>query len=477
MEIFLFKALQLVAALSLLVLIHEFGHYIFARMFGIRVEKFYLFFNPWFSLLKYNPATGRIEFGTWTGKDEKDHALLSLKAGKDHTAEGDNMAKWRRTIYGIGWLPLGGYCKIAGMIDESLDTEQMASEPQPWEFRSKPAWQRLLVMVGGVLFNFILAVVIYVGLIFSYGDKGIRYRDAYAGMDFVPAAIQAGFRPGDIPLMADGDEVEADMPDSMMKLAEARIVTVLRNGTDTVEIKLPEQFLLDLNDDRGFFTYRLPVVVASVMHGEPAQKAGLQPDDHIVAIGDSITPSFSQLTAALQAYAGKRTDIIVERDGNTMTLPVTPSAEGTLGFQLKPIDQIYPVFTVRYSLLGSIPKGWELGTTTLGNYVSSMKHVFSPRGAKSLGGFGTLGSMFPEQWNWYYFWTLTAFLSVALAFMNIIPIPGLDGGHVLFLLWEVITRRPVPEKFLEYAQMAGMAFLFLLLIYANGNDIFRFFLK
>ncbi|MDE6316528.1 MAG: RIP metalloprotease RseP [Muribaculaceae bacterium] len=477
MEIFLFKALQLVAALSLLVLIHEFGHYIFARMFGIRVEKFYLFFNPWFSLLKYNPTTGRIELGTWTDKDEKDRALLSIRIGKDHTSKGDNMAKWRRTIYGIGWLPLGGYCKIAGMIDESLDTEQMAKDPQPWEFRSKPAWQRLLVMVGGVLFNFILAVVIYVGLIFSYGEKGIRYRDAYAGMDFVPAAIQAGFRPGDIPLMADGEEVEADMPDALIKLAEAKVVTVLRNGTDSVEIRLPEQFLFDLNDDRGFFAYRQPVVVASVMNGEPAQKAGLQPDDRIVAVGDSLTPSYPQLAAALQSYAGKNIFLRVARGSDEITLPVTPTDEGTLGFQLKPIDQIYPVFTTRYSLLKSIPKGWELGTTTLGNYVSSMKHVFTPRGAKSLGGFGTLGSMFPERWNWYYFWSLTAFLSVALAFMNIVPIPGLDGGHVLFLLWEAVTRRPLPEKFLEYAQMTGMCLLLLLLVYVNGNDIFRFLLK
>ncbi len=477
METFLFKALQLVAALSLLVLVHEFGHYIFARMFGIRVEKFYLFFNPGFSLLKYNPATGRLELGSWTDKEEKDHALISFKVGRDYEAEGGKMAGWRHTIYGIGWLPLGGYCKIAGMIDESMDKEQMARDPEPWEFRTKPAWQRLLVMIGGVLFNFILAIVIYIGLIFSYGEKGILFRDAYAGMDFVPAAIEAGFRPGDIPLAADGEKVEADMPDAMMRLASAHEVTVLRNGTDTVNITLPADFLLDLNDDRGFFTYRIPVVVATVLSGEPAAKAGMKPGDRVLAVGDSLTPSFTQLHPALQAYASKPVDITIERDGKPMTLRATPTADGTLGFQLTPIDEIYPVFTTRYSLLSSVPKGWELGTSTLSSYASSMKMVFTSRGAKSLGGFGTLGSMFPERWNWYAFWTFTAFLSVALAFMNIIPIPALDGGHVMFLLWEVITRRPVPEKFLEYAQMAGMALILILLLYANANDIYRFFLK
>lgn len=477
MEIFLFKALQLVAALSLLVLVHEFGHYVFARMFGIRVEKFYLFFNPGFSLLKYNPATGRIQLFAWTDKSEKDHSLINFKAGKDREASGEKVAEWRRTIYGIGWLPLGGYCKIAGMIDESMDKEQMAAEPKPWEFRTKPAWQRLLVMVGGVLFNFILAIIIYVGIIFSYGERNIRFRDAYAGMDFVPAAIQAGFRPGDIPLMADGQEVEADMPDAVMRLADARVVTVLRNGKDTVDIKLPENFLLDLNDDKGFFTYRLPVVVASTVGGEPAAKAGIIPGDRIVSVGDSLTPSYSELVVALKAYASTPIQLGVIRDGKEISVTATPTPEGTLGFQLTPPDQVYPVFTTKYSLLSSIPKGWELGTTTLTSYVSSMKLIFTPRGAKSLGGFGTIGSMFPERWNWYSFWTFTAFLSVALAFMNIIPIPALDGGHVMFLIWEVITRKPVPEKFLEYAQMVGMAFLLLLLLYANANDIYRFILK
>lgn len=478
MEVFLFKAIQLIAALSLLVLIHEFGHYVFARMFGIRVDKFYLFFNPGFSLLRYNPATGKVELFAWDDKEEKPHALLTIKAGRDLTATpGAKIPGWRQTVYGIGWLPLGGYCKISGMVDESMDTEQLKSDPQPWEFRAKPAWQRLLVMIGGVLFNFLLAIVIYIGLTFSYGEKCIKFRDAYAGMDFVPAALDAGFRPGDIPLQADGEDVEADMPDAMMRLAEARKVTVLRNGSDTVVIDLPKDFVLDLNDDKGFFAYRLPVVVAATVGGEPAAKAGLKPGDHITAVGDSLTPSYSELVPALRAYAEKPVNIVIERDGKRLNVTATPTADGTLGFQLTPPAEIYPVFTKNYTLLQSIPKGWELGVTNLSNYASSMRLVFTQRGAKSIGGFGALGSLFPERWSWYSFWTLTAFLSVALAFMNIIPIPALDGGHVLFLLWEVITRRQVPEKFLEYAQMAGMAFLLLILVYANGMDIIRFFAK
>ncbi|MDE7389137.1 MAG: RIP metalloprotease RseP [Muribaculaceae bacterium] len=477
MDAILMKALQLVAALSLLILLHEFGHYIFARIFGIKVEKFYLFFNPWFSLMRYNPAKGRLEIGTWTDKEAKERCLLNLRVGRDREAEGAKISGWRQTIYGIGWLPLGGYCKIAGMVDESMDTEQMAKEPQEWEFRSKPAWQRLLVMLGGVLFNFLTAIVIYIGVTFSYGERLIRYRDAYAGMDFTPTAIQAGFRPGDIPLMADGREVEADEPDAPLQLASAREVTVLRNGTDTVRISLPKDFLLDINDAGGFFAYRLPVFVESAVKGEPAAKAGLRKGDRIIAVGDSLTPSYTELITALQAYADKATTVTVVRDGNEITRPIRPTADGKLGFNLTRLDEVYPVVVKSHSLFSSVPLGIDRGWTSLANYASSLKYVVTPRGAKSLGGFGTLGSLFPERWNWYTFWELTAFLSIALAVMNVLPIPALDGGHVLFLLWEIVTRRPVPEKFLEYAQMTGMAFLLALLLYVNGNDIFRFLLK
>lgn len=473
MEVFLIKALQLIVALALLVIVHEFGHYIFARIFGIRVEKFYLFFNPRFSLVRYLPERGRLEIGTFMDKEEKPHSLLTLKVGRDYEATGGKVPAWKQTIYGIGWVPLGGYCAIAGMIDETQDASKLASEPQKWEFRSKPAWQRLLVMCGGVIFNFLLAIIIYIGITFAWGERCVRFRDAYAGMEYSESALKAGFRNGDIPLTADGREVEASDPNAMLTLAQAKRVEVLRDGRDTVSIKLPSDFLMQINNDGKFFTYRLPVVVADVVAGEPAAEAGLRKGDHIVAVGDSLTPSFNELTAALTAYAGRKTPLSVERDGRTLTLDAVPSEAGKLGFKLANYTDIYPVFVREYSLLESVPAGWKLGTSTLGNYVKSMSHVFSKEGAKSLGGFGALGSMFPERWNWESFWFLTAFLSIALAFMNILPIPALDGGHVLFLLYEVITRRRPSDRFLEVAQTVGFFFLIALLIFANMNDIIR----
>lgn len=451
MESFLIKALQLIAALGFLVIIHEFGHYIFARIFGIKVEKFYLFFNPWFTLAKWKP--------------------------KDKPGADPSKTSWRDTEYGIGWLPLGGYCKIAGMIDESMDTEQMQQEPQPWEFRTKPAYQRLLVMLGGVLFNFILAIIIYTGIAFYWGEKYIPLDAATEGMDFVPAAIDAGFRNGDIPLTADGKKLDASTGNYALEMVEAKRVTVLRDKHDTVTIDIPDDFIFRLNDDKGFLAYRLPVVISRIVPGEPAEKAGLLEGDRIIGVDSIETPTYTELTPALLNYKDTPTTVTIIRNNSVMTVPVTPNSYGKLGFQLTPLTDVYPTVTVRYNLLQSFPKGWEIGTGTLGNYVGSMKHVFSAEGAQSLGGFGSIGNLFPDRWNWYSFWQITAFLSVALAFMNIIPIPGLDGGHVMFLLYEIITRRKPSDQFLIVAQYIGMALLLLLLVYANGNDLFRAFLK
>lgn len=451
MEVFLMKAFQLVVALAFLVIIHEFGHYIIARCFGIKVEKFYLFFNPWFSIAKWHPK----------------------KKAPEYDADGNEKASWRDTEYGIGWLPLGGYVKIAGMIDESMDKEQMALPPKSWEFRSKPAHQRLLVMLGGVIFNFILAIIIYAGIAFCWGNKYVPLQEAYEGMDFAPEALAIGFRNGDIPLSADGEELSSQNGDYAYRMIDASTVKVLRNHRDTVTISIPSDFIFKLDKDRGFMRYRVPVVVDKVVTGEPADKAGLLPGDRIIGIDSVSTRSFSELTEALQKYAGKPTTVTVLRDNKELKLNVTPSESGKLGFQLKNITDVYPTVTEHYSLLQSVPKGWEIGTTTLSNYVGSLKYVFTKDGAKSIGGFGAIGDMFPEKWSWYSFWQITAFLSVALAFMNVLPIPALDGGHVMFLLWEIITRRKPSEKVLEYAQVAGMAFLLLLLVYANGNDLWR----
>lgn len=471
METFLIKALQLVVALALLVIVHEFGHYFFARLFGIRVEKFYLFFNPWFSIMQYDPEKNSLRFFTYT-RDGKETQLLKLNVGRDRSADA-HVSAWRKTIYGIGWVPLGGYCKIAGMIDESMDKEQLAQPAKNWEFRSRPAYQRLLVMIGGVLFNFIAAVIIYIGIACHWGQKYVNFEDAYEGFDYVPAALEAGFRNGDIPLSADGRRLLASDPDYMLRMAEAKEIKVLRNHTDTVTIVTPEDFLFRINEAKAFMAYRLPVVVAAVLSGQPAAEAGLEKGDRIIAVDTVATPSFTELNEALSLYAGQQTPIKVLRNNAEITLTATPTSGGKLGFQLTPLDEIYPTVTEQYTLFQSIPKGWELGTTTLGNYVGSMKHLFTREGAQSIGGFGAIGDMFPEKWNWLAFWNITAFLSLALAFMNIIPIPALDGGHVMFLLWEVVTRRKPSDTVLEYAQYVGMAFLLALLLYANGMDLIR----
>ena len=468
METFLIKAAQLIVSLAFLVVIHEFGHYIIARAFGIKVEKFYLFFNPWFSLFKWKPKS----------------------KGPKYDKNGKERATWRDTEYGIGWLPLGGYVKIAGMIDESMDKEQMAQPEEPWEFRAKPAWQRLCVMIAGVMFNFILAILIYAGIAFFYGNKYVPLDKAYEGMDFTPAAQNVGFVNGDMPILADGKPINASEAWFLYKVVDAKEVTVLRKAhadsltdrglmvvpRDTVIVSLPSDFIHRVSEDEGFMAYRLPVFVAQINNGTPASRAGLEKGDRIVGIGGVPTPSYSELQDELKRNAGRETDITVMRGDKVLTLKATPSEEGKLGFGLMPLTEVYPTMTEHYSFFRSFPKGWQIGTETLGTYVSSLSHLFSKEGVQSVGGFGAIGSIFPEKWNWYQFWQTTAFLSVILAFMNIIPIPGLDGGHVMFLLWEVVTRRKVNEKVLEYAQYAGMLFLLLLLVYANGNDIVRAFM-
>ena len=466
MEAFLLKAGQLVAALSLLVIIHEFGHYIFARIFGIRVDKFFLFFNPWFYLVKYNPKTKKWSFF----KDKKDASQPTNEPKSDK-------ATWRDTEYGIGWLPLGGYVQIAGMIDETQDASKLSAEPQPWEFRTKPAWQRLLVMVGGVLFNFILAIIIYAGIAFTWGEQYIEFDKATAGFEYVDAAKKIGFQNGDIPLLADGEKISAADHDHIMKMVEAKTVTVLRNGTDTVNIAIPENFIFQLNDEKGFLGYRLPVHIAKVVNGEAAEKAGLKADDQLVSVAGVTTPSFTEFTAELLKNKGKEVEMGVIRNGQPLSVKITPSDGGKVGIQLKQITDIYPTKTIEYNFFQAIPKGIEMGCNQMVTYVSSLKYLFTSEGAQSLGGFGAIGDLFPESWSWFKFWNITAFLSVILAFMNILPIPALDGGHVLFTLYEIITRRKPSEKFLEYAQMVGMGLLFALLIYANANDIYRFFIK
>ncbi|MDE7120199.1 MAG: RIP metalloprotease RseP, partial [Muribaculaceae bacterium] len=388
------------------------------------------------------------------------------------------MSNWRKTIYGIGWLPLGGYVKIAGMIDESMDREQMAQPAKADEFRVKPAWKRLLVMIGGVMNNFILAIIIYAGIAWYWGEQYIPIQNAYEGYDFTEQAQQMGFRNGDIIIASDGKPLADNDMMALYHILDGKTVTVARGvgHSDTVVINLPPNAVTRV-DESGFMALRVPVVVKRVMPGEPAAESGLQPNDRLIAVNGEPTPSFGELSPALMRSAGKQSVVTVLRGNDTISLTAVPNGAGKLGFELKKPTEIFDIKVNRYTLLQAIPVGISNGTNFLITYVGSLKHVFTKEGAKSVGGFGAIGSMFPERWNWRTFWELSAFLAIILAFMNIIPIPALDGGHVAFLMWEMITGRAPSEKFLEYAQMAGMFLLFALLIYANFNDLYRFVLK
>lgn len=440
MEIFFIKALQLILSLSILVVIHEFGHFIFARMFKIRVEKFYLFFDPWFALFRYKPKNSHTE-------------------------------------YGVGWLPLGGYVKISGMIDESMDKEQMSQPAQPWEFRSKPAWQRLVVMVAGVLFNLLLAFFIYSMVLFTWNDTYLPLKNVTQGMEFSQAAKNAGFRDGDILLRADDKELERFGVRTLLEVADAETVTVLRNGQEVV-LTIQEGLMQNLlTDKEGFATYRVPAVVYQTMEGSAADKAGLMQGDSIVGVNGVPTPLFADLRTALDTNRNREVMLSYYRSGTLQTTAVQVDSAGTLGFYAMTAPQIYQTVTRTYGFFESFPAGINMGIQTLKDYVAQFRYVFTKEGASSLGGFGAIGNLFPPQWNWQAFWMMTAFLSVILAFMNILPIPALDGGHVMFLLYEVIVRRKPNEKLMEYAQTAGMILLLALVLYANGMDVVRAIFK
>ncbi len=483
---FWLKALEMILALSLLVIVHEFGHYFFARLFGIWVEKFYMFFNPWFSIVRWDPKRHKLEFFKRNPTDP----ASSDKEGKTEDSSPANeaapaqqpptgKASWRDTVYGIGWVPLGGYCAISGMIDESMNTEQMKQPAKPYEFRSKPAWQRLLVMVGGVLFNFLTVIVIYTGIVYAYGELTINFEDATEGLAYCDSAHSIGFQDGDIPWAADGKRIHsrADIQD----VITAKTVTVVRNRHDTVAIQIPDNFLSTGNKDaeagQEFWDFRLPVVIAQSQPNSGAEKAGLQTGDRMLAVGNDSTPSFTEFTAALQKHKGQTVELRYLRGGHETSTQIQVDSDGKIGILLQPITKIYNVQVKEYNLLQSIPRGAVMAWTQTASYVKSLKLLFTAEGAKSLGGFGAIGSIFPDEWNWLDFLSITAILSMILAVMNILPIPALDGGHVLFLLWEIITRRKPSDKFLEYAQITGMVLLFALLLYANGNDIYRFFFK
>lgn len=469
MEIFLIKALQFMLAISLLVLLHEGGHFFFSKLFGVRVEKFYLFFDPWFSLFKFKP-------------------------------------KKSDTTYGIGWLPLGGYCKISGMIDESMDTEQMKQPAQPYEFRSKPAWQRLLIMIGGVLVNFLLALFIYAMCLFTWGEDYVRPKDMAQGMLFNKEAKALGFQDHDILVGTNLGEFKDAKADMYRGLANATEVYVIRDGKQlTINTPGDLDLLSMLKNVPMFVQPYVPAVVDSVSPKSAAERMGLQKSDRILSLNGKQIDSFSAFTYE----AGRSTDMFtcaqthadtvkalaavltVERqvEGKTDTLTLkgqfdamsaggfSPLSKGepmrlVLGYM--PQQPQYKVTHIDYGFFESFPAGVKYGCKVLSGYVGDMKYLFSAEGAKSLGGFGAIGSLFPSQWDWHSFWLMTAFLSIILAFMNILPIPALDGGHVLFLLYEMIARRKPSENFMIYAEYIGIGVLLLLMVMANLNDILRF---
>lgn len=445
METFLIRALQLIMSLSLLVIVHEGGHFLFARLFKVRVEKFCLFFDPWFTLFKFKP-------------------------------------KKSDTEYAVGWLPLGGYVKISGMIDESMDTEQMKQPEQPWEFRSKPAGQRLLIMVGGVLFNFLLALFIYSMILFTWGDSFIPVREAKLGMDFNETAKSVGFKDGDVLLAADGKAFDRL---DLRAIINAFEVTVSREGGEAT-VYIPEDMMQRLMADSvRFATYRFPFVVDSIIPNSPALAAGMQVGDSIVAL-NGVPVAYSDFIESMRELQKSREQsgndsiapisLTYMRAGVVNTLKMVPDDEFKIGvYPVAYLSKLLPEVHISYGFFESFPAGIALGVNTLKGYVGDMKHLFSKEGAKQLGGFGTIGSIFPATWDWHQFWYMTAFLSIILAFMNILPIPALDGGHVLFLLYEIVARRKPSEKFMEYAQVTGMLLLFGLLIWANFNDVLRFF--
>ena len=441
MEIFI-KILQVIACFSLLVLVHEFGHFLFAKLFGARVDKFYLFFNPWFSIFKFRIG---------------------------------------ETEYGMGWVPFGGYCKIAGMVDESMDTEQLKSDPQPWEYRSKPAWQRLLIIVGGVLMNIVLAIGIYIGITCAWGDSYIRTKDVEAGFMFSPVAHEIGFRDGDKILSVGGAYVDnySQVPMAIL-LDDAREAVVERNGVQTT-ITIDAKYIKSMLKDKEFISLRMPFVVGQVAPDGGAEVAGLTAGDSLTGVEGMPMRWFDEFRAAFAQHKGDTVRVDFVRNGERMTTEVPISDEGMAGAYLAAINlaDIYPISTRRYSFWEAIPVGCSRAFTSIGSYLKQLKLIVSPEteAYKSVGGIIAMGNFFPGEWNWLSFWQITALISIMLAVLNILPIPMLDGGHMVFILYEMITRRTPSDKFMERAQLVGMIIVFGIVILANGNDILKLFYK
>lgn len=438
----LIKIAQVVLALSFLILVHELGHFFFARLFKIRVDKFYLFFNPWFSLVKFKPKNSHTE-------------------------------------YGIGWLPLGGYCKISGMIDESLDKDHLKEEPKPWEFRSKPAWQRFFVMFGGVLFNIILAIILYGVILFTWGEEYIRNGDATYGIHCSPLAQEIGFRNGDR-ILAFDERIVTDDPLHTLHVDLIRtrpaVVSVLR-GADTVRFNFDQSLISQMLHAESLFSLRYPFVVHSVPDTSINVASGLVPGDRIVAVNDISTPAIQDVQELLAQNKEGTVYASIQREEDILLIPLKVNGQGIIMVGVTSPLEYIPVTFKQYSFLGAFPAGIKKAYRTGANYIRELGLIFTPKtkAYKSVGSFIAIGSIFPGSWNWEIFWNITAWLSIMLAILNLLPIPALDGGHIILVIYEMITRRKPSDKFLEYSQIAGMILLIGLMFLAFGNDLYRLF--
>lgn len=435
----LIKTAQLLLSLSILVVLHEFGHFMFARLFKTRVEKFYLFFDPWFSLFKVQKG---------------------------------------ETEYGIGWLPLGGYVKISGMIDESMDKEAMKLPPKPYEFRAKPAWQRLLIMLGGVMMNFLFAMVIYIGILYAWGESYLPTENVTYGIEVSEVGAEIGFQNGDKILAVDNEYIDNfNKIIPTIVLDDAKTVQVERNG-QKIDIEISGSDLALLLKSKSVIGPRIPfdIKIGTLLKDAPAKIAGVEKEDKILNVDGKTFGFYDELREYIGSKKNEVVELNLERNGQLISKQIIVDNNGKIGFYPALNNpEIFIYKTVKYGFIESIPAGIKKGVSTTGDYLKQFKLFFKKetKAYESLGGFATIGNIFPGTWDWHSFWNMTAFISIILAIMNLLPIPALDGGHVVFLMGELITGRKPNEKFLEYAQIAGMILLLALVLFANANDIIK----
>jgi regulator of sigma E protease len=491
MEI-LTKILQFILSISILVIVHEFGHFFFARLFKMRVDKFYLFANPYGSIVRFKKINGK-----WTIKwfarnnksmrkklDENGNEVLDKKGRPEveliplEDMSDNNWNKYPETTeWGIGWLPIGGYCKINGMIDESMEFEKIKQEPQPYEFRSKPAWQRLLSLTGGVIFNVIFAILVYWGMLFTWGENYLANRDVINGISCSALAKELGFNNGDKILKLDGDTVD-NFRSIHTKIIRDRVqnVEVERNGKP-ITVTIPDTCIGNILKDKNFISPRIRFLINSFAENSSALKAGMHKDDKVIAINSQKVEYFDEVASILSENKSKTVEIQVVRNNDTLALATDVSEEGKIGIDI--YDSTLKTTHVSYGFFKALPAGINKGINGIQDYIKDLGLIFSPevKAYESVGSFIAIGNIFPSSWDWERFWQLTALLSIMLAVLNILPIPALDGGHTVFIIYEIIFRRKPSDKFLMNAQMVGLIILLFIMLLAFSNDIMNFVIK